>query len=78
LASKRETIGRRGSGRGQEIGRQFHFGLVSLSTDGSTSLKNVGKMGLNEEDRLDPFFYICLEAYSLILFFSRKKNKKHL
>jgi hypothetical protein len=29
LASKRETIGRRGSGRGQEIGRQFHFGLVS-------------------------------------------------
>jgi hypothetical protein len=26
LASKRETNGRRGSGRGQEIGRQFHFG----------------------------------------------------
>jgi hypothetical protein len=40
LASKRETNERRGSGRGQEIGRQFHFGLVSLSSDGSTSLKN--------------------------------------
>jgi hypothetical protein len=37
LASKRETNGRRESGRGQEINRinrQFHIGLVSLSTDG--------------------------------------------
>jgi hypothetical protein len=33
LASKQGTNGRRGSGRGQEIGRQFHFGWVSLSTE---------------------------------------------
>jgi hypothetical protein len=74
LASKRETNERRGSaGRGQEIGRQFHFGLVQvlLSTDGSTSLKN----GIEPRGSTgSTFFNICLEANSLILLFSSKKK----
>jgi hypothetical protein len=67
LASKRETNGRRGNGRGQEIGRQFHFGLVSLATDGSTYLKNGIEI---KEDRLHTLFDIHPKANSLIL----KKN----
>jgi hypothetical protein len=72
LASKRETTGRRGSGHGQEIDRQFHFGWVSLSTDGSTSLKTFIKLRGSTGSDID--FDIRPEANSSIVFFSRKKN----
>jgi hypothetical protein len=61
LASKRETNGRRGSGRGQEIGRQFHFGYwVSWSTDG-----NCEKYGIQLKKSASTYFSKRMEKRSL-------------
>ncbi len=68
LASKRETNGRRGSGRRQEIGRQFHFSWVSFIN---------GRINVFEKwdwtKRIDWIWYSPRSEYLDCLFLTQEK-----